>query len=78
MNDTSTTLEKMRKICAEKGFTETDNVEKIARAKEMMFGTSEWYRCPCDGQNAHRYCISELCAKDIEVKGICHCSCYKK
>ena len=35
-------------------------------------------RCPCDGQNEKRYCISELCRNDIERDGICHCRCYRK
>ena len=70
-------LHKMREICAEKGFAETENAPKIARAKVMMFGEQEWYRCPCDGNNAERYCISELCARDIARDGECHCHCYK-
>lgn len=78
MRDSFDTLEKMRAVCAEKGFHETENIEKIARAKEMMFGTTEWYRCPCDGQNADRYCISDLCVRDIQTKGVCHCNCYKR
>ena len=54
------------------------NVQKIANAKKMMFGEEEWHRCPCDGQNADRYCISELCRSDIERDGECHCHCYCK
>ena len=44
----------------------------------MMFGDAEWQRCPCDGTNEKRYCISELCRSDIERDGICHCRCYQK
>ena len=71
-------LEKMKEKCAKEGYYTTKNVEKIARAKNMMFGDSEWQRCPCDGNNAARYCISETCKKDIEEHGICHCNCYSK
>lgn len=71
-------LEKMINNCKQAGFEATENLEKIARAKNMMFGDKEWYRCPCDGQNSNRYCISELCRNDIERDGICHCRCYKK
>ena len=71
-------LELMREQCAREGFAETKNIEKIARAKNMMFGEAEWTRCPCDGKNAERYCISELCKKDINEKGVCHCNCYCK
>ncbi|MBO5442698.1 MAG: hypothetical protein J6A33_02790 [Alphaproteobacteria bacterium] len=73
-----TILEKMLENCAKAGYTTTKNVEKIAKAKTMMFGDAEWQRCPCDGQNPERYCISELCRSDIERDGICHCNCYTK
>ena len=72
-----TILENMMKVCEEEGFQPTANVEKIARAKTMMFGEEGWHRCPCDGQNPERFCISPLCKSDIETKGICHCNCYK-
>lgn len=73
-----TTLEKMLKVCDKAGFQPTENVEKIARAKVIMFNETEWYRCPCDANNEQRSCISELCADDIKRDGICHCRCYKK
>ena len=71
-------LEKMKTQCKDAGYFATKNIEKIARAKAMMFGEEEWYRCPCDGKNAERFCISELCRSDIQNKGICHCNCYSK
>ena len=71
-------LENMIQRCTEAGYTTTKNVEKIAKAKSMMFGENEWQRCPCDGNNPARYCISEQCRKDIEDKGVCHCNCYTK
>lgn len=73
-----TILEKMMENCRSAGFEATENIEKIARAKNMMFGETEWHRCPCDGNNSNRFCISELCRSDIERDGICHCRCYKK
>ncbi len=73
-----TILENMLKHCAKEGYITTPNVEKIAKAKNMMFGENEWQRCPCDGQNENRYCISEICKKDIERDGVCHCHCYCK
>jgi hypothetical protein len=72
----STVLDKMKETCAQNGLYETANIEKIARAKMMMFGEKEWMRCPCDGNNPARSCVSEMCRKDIEAKGICHCNCY--
>lgn len=71
-------LEKMMYNCTSHGFEPTENVEKIARAKKMMFGEEEWSRCPCDGHNDERFCLSDLCRSDIESNGICHCRCYKK
>lgn len=44
----------------------------------MMFGEEEWQRCPCDGNNPARFCISETCRADIECDGECHCHCYRK
>lgn len=73
-----TILEKMLKNCACEGYATTGNVEKIAKAKNMMFGEKDWKRCPCDGKNENRYCISETCKKEIERDGICHCRCYCK
>lgn len=73
-----TILDKMMEKCNEAGYVPTKNIEKIAKAKTMMFGEAEWHRCPCDSQNASRYCISEQCKKDIAEKGVCHCNCYQK
>ena len=64
-----TILEKMLENCKKAGYCTTENVEK---------GEAEWQRCPCDGNNSARYCISELCRSDIERDGICHCHCYTK
>lgn len=71
-------LEKMHKICAEHGYEPTPCMEKIANAKLRMFGMAEWMRCPCDGKNPNRSCISEQCHKDIADTGRCHCNCYAK
>lgn len=73
-----TILEKMLEKCKNKGLEPTENIEKIARAKNIMFGEDAWQRCPCDSSNEARYCISELCNSDIERDGICHCHCYTK
>ncbi len=69
--------QEMRKMCAEAGFEPTDNLPKIANAKFRMF-KDEWKRCPCDGKNASRFCISEQCRKDVAETGQCHCHCYQK
>lgn len=74
----TTILDKMLERCTKEGYVPTKNVEKIAKAKTMMFGEKEWNRCPCDGMNENRYCISETCRNDIERDGECHCHCYTK
>ena len=74
----ATILEMMLENCKKAGYYPTQNIQKIANAKNMMFGESEWRRCPCDGSHEKRYCISELCRSDIERDGICHCRCYQK
>jgi hypothetical protein len=35
-------LEKMLERCEQAGYATTKNVEKIAKAKKMMFGDGEW------------------------------------
>ncbi|MFV0625961.1 MAG: hypothetical protein ACK5N8_01245 [Alphaproteobacteria bacterium] len=71
-------LEKMLKQCSEAGLFPTKNINKVARAKSIMFSKEEWKRCPCDASNSQRSCISEMCKNDIETKGVCHCNCYAK
>lgn len=68
----------IKNCAAEHGLGLTDNVNKIARAKNMMFGVDEWYRCCCDHKNGDRYCMSEQCQKDVQEKGTCFCNLYKK
>ena len=73
-----TILEKMLGNCESYGLKPTENIEKVAKAKSRMFGEEVWRRCPCDGENEKRYCVSELCRSDIERNGVCHCRCYAK
>lgn len=68
----------IRNCAKEHGLDLTNNVTKIARAKNMMFGVKDWYRCCCDHKNEDRYCMSEQCQKDVQEKGVCFCNLYKK
>jgi len=69
----------IREDAANSGYKlEENNVKKIAKAKNMMFGLKEWRRCPCEGTNSDRYCGSELCKADIERDGVCHCHLHLK
>ena len=54
-----TILEKMLGNCESYGLKPTENIEKVAKAKSRMFGEEAWRRCPCDGENEKRYCVSE-------------------
>lgn len=78
LNEQEEILEKMKAVCASKGFHCWDNSIKIARAKKALFGIDEWQRCPCDAKDETRFCISNQCQKDIETDGHCHCNCYFK
>ena len=68
----------MRLLADVNGYVPTENLERIARAKEKLFGEDNWVRCPCDRNNIERYCISPLCKKTIEETGTCHCNAYRK
>lgn len=70
-------LDNMQEMAVGKGFILTDNAEKIAKAKERMFG-DDWKRCPCDGNNPLRFCGSKICEFDVKEHGICHCTCFKR
>ena len=68
----------MEAVCDVYGYEPTENLEKIAKAKERFFTEAQWSRCPCDKDNQDRYCISPLCRADIEGKGRCHCGAYRR
>ena len=42
----ATILEKILENCKKAVYYPTQNIEKIAKAKNMMFGDNEWQRCP--------------------------------
>ena len=70
--------EAMEAVCDVNGYVPTENLEKIAKAKERFFTEAGWQRCPCDKNNPLRFCISPLCRADIERDGCCRCKAYKK
>jgi ferredoxin-thioredoxin reductase catalytic subunit len=75
MDDIEYIENEIRADALKSGYTlKEQNIKKIARAKNMLFGKDNWRRCPCDGSNENRYCGSELCTKDIAEKGVCHCN----
>lgn len=69
--------EKIRQTAEKNNLDLTDNLDKIAKAKCIFFGTKLWMKCPCD-PDSDRACISKHCKQDIENNGICHCGLYKK
>ena len=69
--------EKIRKTAERNNLELTDNLDRIAKAKLMFFGTKLWVKCPCDPES-DRACISKHCRQDIENDGLCHCQLYKK
>lgn len=65
--------ERLLKIAEEKGLYPTEYFDKIIKAKERLgFELS----CPCDPKNEKRYCVSDLCIRDIKKNGTCHCNCW--
>lgn len=75
--EVSEVVEKIKELADRNGFDVTDNIEKIARAKNRMFG-DEWQTCPCDRDNQERFCCSQLCQSDVRSKGVCHCNLFKR
>ena len=53
---------------------ELKNVDKILRAKKMLFSGNELHRCPCASQDPDHYCGSARCIADVVYQGHCHCS----
>lgn len=69
---------KIEELARINNFDLTDNVDKIIRAKIRFFGEEEWRGCPCDRDNASRFCCSTQCQKDVRETGLCHCSMFKR
>lgn len=55
-------------------FSITENRDKIANAKFLLFKNSDIKRCPCDANNSRRYCGSALCIYETIKHGHCHCN----
>jgi len=68
----------MEAMCDAFGYLPTANLEKVAAAKEKLFGESSWRSCPCDKNDPDRFCISKKCRETIERDGVCGCRCFCK
>jgi len=61
------------------GWKVSNNLERIAKAKNRFFGLAEWHRCPCyPPSDTIHGCGTEACSKQIEDDGKCHCNLYLK
>lgn len=60
----------------EAGVEPTENLAKIAKARIRMH--RDITVCPCAPDDTDRGCISAKCLREINEKGLCHCSCYKR
>lgn len=68
--------EQMRILAYQFNVEPTENLPKIARAREMMkIGIDV---CPCDAKDKERGCISPKCLREIKANGTCHCSSYRR
>lgn len=70
-------IEKFKVLAEKFGYKLSENAEKVAKAKLLLFGEKQWAKCPCvqDGKHA---CISPLCKQHIEEEGKCHCNLFLK
>lgn len=71
------TVAKIKRLAAKNNW-DIKNVDKIVRAKLMLFKKGDQYRCPCDANNPDRYCGSYLCKCDVNTQGHCHCNLFHK
>ena len=69
----------LQRIAKKYGF-EIENLDKIVNAKMLMFGRyrQDGKKCPCDANNAERFCGSPRCIADIVNDGHCHCGLYHR
>lgn len=56
---------------------DTQNVDKIANAKMMLFAGDDVFRCPCAADDKERYCGSLKCLSEIYTNKQCHCGLFK-
>lgn len=68
----------MEAMCDAFGYLPLANLDKVAAAKEKLFGEEGWRSCPCAKNDPERFCISKKCKEDIERDGVCRCGAYCK
>lgn len=73
-NAKKTRLKTAIKRIAKKYDFEIENLSKIVNAKMLLFKHDNLKRCPCDANNAKRFCGSAQCIADVVYKGHCHCN----
>lgn len=69
-------IAEMLKRAEEKGVEPTENLAKIAKARIRMH--RDITVCPCAPDDTDRGCISTKCLREINEKGLCHCSCFRR
>lgn len=57
---------------------EVKNVDKIVRAKLMLFKDGNLHGCPCSADDVEKYCGSPKCLNEINKKGNCCCNLFFK
>ena len=68
---------KIKNIARIYGF-DLKNVDKIVKAKIMLFKDGNVHRCPCDADNPSRFCGSAVCLHDVKVNRHCECRLFWK
>lgn len=69
-------LELIKQFAEEMGVGLTENAERIANFRKRA--NIPMNVCPCHKDNPYRGCISQLCMKEIQERGVCGCNCFKK
>lgn len=68
---------KLQKIAERNGLKTTELLDSISTVKKGLLG-NKWIYCPCEPENAKRYCGSKKCLNEIKEQGTCHCGLFRR
>lgn len=68
---------KLNRIAERNGLETTELLGSIATVKKSLL-RERWIYCPCEPEDAKRYCGSRKCLNEINKQGICHCGLFRR
>lgn len=68
---------RIRSVAKKHNF-EIKNLDKIVRAKMLLFKGKNKHYCPCKADDKEKYCGSSKCLTEIHKKGHCCCGLFHK